>query len=178
MKDSYLPIVDESTKNVFMDYTSAVNLSPIDYFAVGIQDILTRKSISLMSRIEWQKIFVDNHFAENDPVRKTVLNTRRNFISLDEIDFFDNFGKEIMRQRAMMGIKTGLVLVEKVAQFNLMITLGTEYSKFDILKFIKSNHLKITFLKRDFIKIIEKDARQFLPSYVLEEFTHPCNGAI
>lgn len=178
MQKSYCPIIDKSTKDVFMDYTSAVNLPPIDYFAVGIQDILTRKSISLMSRIEWQKTFVDNHYAENDPIRKTVLNTRRNFISLDDIDFFDNFGKEIMRQRALMGIKTGLVFVEKEAQFNLMITLGSEYSKFDTFKFIQNNYTKMMFLKKDLIKIIEKDARNFLPSYVLEKFTHPCNGAI
>lgn len=79
-----------------------------------------------MSLPEWQKYFSDNQFAPHDPIRKITLNTKRNLIPFDEIDYVDNFGKEIMRQRSLMGIKNGIILMERFPKHNYMITLGTK----------------------------------------------------
>lgn len=121
-----------------------------------------------MSRQEWQKHFVLNQYAEHDPVRNVTLLTKRNIIPFNEIDFLSNYGKEIMRQRAFMDIKSGLILMERFPKFNYMITLGTGFSKFDTYDFIKRYHDKISFLKRDLIQIIQKDTNKFLTAEILK----------
>ncbi len=130
-----------------------------------------------MSRQEWQKHFVLNQYAEHDPVRQVTLHTKRNLIPFNEIDFLDNYGKEIMRQRTLMDIKSGIVLMERFAKFNYMITLGTGFSKFDAFDFIKRYHDKIWLIKRDLINLIEKDSNEFLPTEILKQVNHLSSDA-
>lgn len=180
MKNSYLPILTETTKKTFFDYIDSLDIPQIDYFAIGVQNVAIKKSISLMSRQEWQKHFVLNQYAEYDPIRRVTLHTKRNLIPFNEIDFLDNYGKEIMRQRTLMGIKSGIILMERFAKFNYMITLGTGFSKFDAYDFIKRYHDKISILKKDLIQLIEKDVNNFLPTEMLKQAVitnHPSNDA-
>lgn len=161
--NNYLPILTNTTKKTFLAYIDSLDIPQIDYFAIGIQNNLTKKSTSIMSSTEWQKHFTENQYANYDPVRKATLYTKRNFIPFCEIDFVDNFGKEIMKQRSKMNIKNGIILVERFPKFNYMITLGTGFSNFDSFDFIKRYHDKIHFIKNDFIDLIKKDAYEFLP---------------
>jgi hypothetical protein len=175
--NSYLPILTETTKKTFFDYIDSLDIPQIDYFAIGVQNTTTNGSISLMSRQEWQQHFVLNQYAEHDPIRRVTLHTKRNFIPFNEIDFFDNYGKEIMRQRTLMDIKSGIVLMERFAKFNYMITLGTGFSKFDAFDFIKRYHDKIWLIKRDLITLIEKDSNEFLPTEILKQANHLSSDA-
>jgi hypothetical protein len=93
----------------------------------------------------------------------------KRLLPFDEIDFLNNFGKEIMRQRASMEIKNGIILMERFPKFNYMITLGTGFSKFDSYEFIKNYHDTIPALKKDLIQLIEKDAHMFLPKGYLNK---------
>lgn len=170
MIKNYSPITNYSTKETFLNYIDSLDIPQIDYFAIGIQNMALKKSISLMSLQEWQKYFSDNHFADFDPVRKITLATKRNMIPFNQIDYIDNFGKEIMKQRSRMGIRNGLILMQRFPKYNYMITLGTGFSKFDAFDFIKKYHDKIQIIKNDMIKIIEKDAKIFMPTLIS---THP-----
>jgi hypothetical protein len=68
-----------------------------------------------------------------------------------------------MLQRSKIGIKHGLVLMHRTPKFNYMITLGTGFSKFEALGFLKKYLPSIQSLKFDLIKIVNKDAKMFLP---------------
>lgn len=162
MPNKYAPILSDTTRDTFFDYTDSLDIPEIDYFAIGLQKNKCKSSISLMSRPEWQKHFITNQYAAYDPIRKVALNTKRNLIPFSEIDFVDSFGAEIMRQRALMGIKNGIILMNRTPKFNYMITLATEFSKFDPFRFITTYHKELQILKIDFAKIIEKDAKNFL----------------
>ncbi|KTD08530.1 autoinducer binding domain-containing protein [Legionella jamestowniensis] len=163
LQREYLPIITRTTTKTFFEYINTVDIPQIDYFAIGIQNTLTSQSTSLMSLTEWQKHFIDNNYANYDPIRRVTLHTNRKIIPFDEVDFVDNFGKEIMRQRAKMGISNGIIFMERFKKFNYMITFGTGYSNFDSFNFIKRYHDKIFFIKNDLIKIVEKEARSFIP---------------
>lgn len=158
----YNPIITDTTDKIFLDFIDSLDIPQIDYFAIGVQDIIKKTSISLMSLKEWQKHFIENHYAEHDPIRRATLYTKRNLIPFQEIDYVDNFGKEIMRQRTLMGIKNGIILMKRFDKFNYMITLGTGFSKFDSFDFIRRYHDRIELIKHDFIQLVEKDARFFL----------------
>ena len=80
----------------------------------------------------------------------------------------DNFGKEIMNQRSRMGIKNGIILMERFSKFNYMVTLGTGFSNFDSFDFIKRYHDRINLIKNDFINLIKKDAYTFLPKPIYD----------
>lgn len=163
-KKSYTPIHSNSTNTTFLSYIDLLDIPQIDYFAIGIQNTSSKTSMSLMSLQEWQNHFIKNQFAEHDPLRKIALSTNRTLIHFDEIDFVDNFGKEIMRQRSRMGIKNGIILMQRIPGYNYMITLGTGFSKFSAYDFIKRYHDKISFIKNDSINIIEKDSKKFMGS--------------
>jgi hypothetical protein len=159
---NYLPIVTSSTKQTFFDYIGSLDIPQIDYFAIGVQNPTTKKSISLMSLPEWQKHFTDNQYADYDPIRRASLYTKRNLIPFSEIDFVDNFGQEIMRQRALAGIINGIILMERSPKCNYIITLGTGFSNFHPFDFIKKYHDKLHFIKNDLIDLVKKDAYLFL----------------
>jgi hypothetical protein len=160
--NNYLPILTNSTSKNFFSYFDALDIPQIDYFAIGIQNQKTKKSISLMSSAEWQKQFYENNYADGDPIRKATLYTKRNIISFCEIDFVDNFGKEIMHQRSKMGINKGIIFMQRQENINYMITLGTGYSCFDSFDFIKRYHDKINVIKNDFINLVQRDSLEFM----------------
>lgn len=174
---NYSPILTDATRETFFDYVNALKMPQIDYFAIGVQNKLTQQSISLMSNPEWQKLFSYNHYAENDPLRRASLYTSRNIIPLDEIDHCDNFGKEIMRQRALSGVKNGIILMRRFASYNYIITLGTSFSQFCPSDFILRHYDQVTLVKNDFIRIIEQDIFNFLNPTLFKLITRPCNGA-
>lgn len=171
MKNNYLPILTETTRKTFFDYINLLDIPQIDYFAIGIQDSVAKKSISLMSRQEWQKHFILNQYAEHDPVRLITLHTKRNIIPFDEIDYLNNYGKEIMYQRQLMEIKKGIILMERFEKYNYIITLGTGYSYFDAYDFLKRYHDRIFLVKKNLIKVVEKDVNNFLPAEILKKDT-------
>jgi hypothetical protein len=162
MQNSYEAIITESTKETFNSYIQCIDIPEIDYFAIGIQHISSKKSISLMSRSEWQDLFVKNNYAPFDPVRKAMLFSKRTIIPFSELDYCSSFGKEIMRQRTKEGIKDGIILIKKADEYNTILTLGTGYSSFDAYDFLKKHHDKIELIKNDICKIIQKDARTFI----------------
>lgn len=167
----YAPIASNHTKNLFSDYIEHIDLPEIDYFAIGIQSLVSKKSMSLMSNDEWQKKFSYNNYAEHDPLRKITLQTNRIIIPFSEIDCFDNLGAKIMKERSALGIKNGIVLMQRCTHYNYMITLGTGYTRFDNYDFLKRYSSDLTFFKRDLIKIINQDARQFLDNEFI--LNHP-----
>ncbi len=171
-RNDYSPIITDSTKKTFFHYVDSLDIPQIDYFAIGVQNLTTKESISLMSRPEWQKHFAINQYAGDDPLRKIAIQTKRNLIPFSEIDYFDNYGAEIMRQRSKMGIKDGIVLMERYPKFNYMITLGTGYSKFDAFDFIKRYHDKLSTVKSELIQLIDIDAKAFLPKYLINPSIH------
>ena len=162
MLNSYRPIATKATQKTFFDYIDCLDVPQIDYFAIGVQNRANKTSISLMSRPEWQKIFSENDFANNDPIRKASLLTSRKVISLNEIDYSDSLGKEIMRQRALYEIKNGIIFMDRFENHNYILTLGTNFSKFDAYDFLIRYHDRINRLKTDLIKIIAREAKEFL----------------
>jgi len=177
-KTDYSPIITKTTKQTFFNYINLLNIPLIDYVAIGVQNQISKKSISLMSLPEWQQHFVQNQYANYDPLRKVTLNTKRNFIPFQEIDFGDNFGKEIMGKRAMMGIKNGIILMKRFEKYSYMITLGTGFMKFEAYDFIKQHHDKVNLIQKDLIALIGKDARTFLSELFLKPSIHPSIDAI
>lgn len=175
MNENYSPILSKTTKSIFFDYIDTLDIPQIDYFAIGIQNLEKLTSTSIMSLPEWQSNFVYNQYANHDPIRKISLYTKRNIISFDEIDCVDNFGKEIMKQRALFGIKNGMILMERHEKFNYMITLGTNFSKFDSFDFIKRYHDKTHLIKNDMIKIVAKDTENFLMHKIENNLNHLCD---
>ena len=69
-----------------------------------------------------------------------------------------------MKQRALCEIKNGIVLMHRCGNHSYMVTLGTGFSGFDAYDFLRRYHDKINFIKNDLIKIIQRDAKNFLPS--------------
>ena len=153
----YTPINTESTRTTFFDYINNINVSPIDYFAVGIEDQTQKKLISLISRLEWQVYFDKNQITNNDPLIKAKRLSQRNILPFSEIDYIDSFGKEIMRQRILHGMKNGLLFIHKQQHLKYMIVLATGFSKFNHYSFLSKYYIQLTRLKNDLTKIIERD---------------------
>lgn len=162
MQKNYHPILTNRTREIFKSYIDCINIPEIDYFAIGLQNATSKKSISIMSNETWQKLFSENRYASHDPLRLCSLLTKREIITLDTLDCISTFGKEIMRQRRLNGIKNGIVFMKRIGKYSYMITLGTGFSRFDSFQFLKRYHDKISFIKNDFIKIIEEDSQAFI----------------
>jgi hypothetical protein len=157
----YIPILTESTKNTFFDYINAIKLTPIDYFAVGVENDAKKQFTSLISRPDWQEYIHKKQFADKDPLIKAKIFSRRRLVPFSEIDHIDSVGREIMKQRAAHEIKDGLMLIQKKGQLKYMVMLATGFSKFDYFTFLKKYYSKLDRLKHDLTKIIERDIHQF-----------------
>lgn len=153
----YTPISTESTRTTFFDYINNINIAPIDYFAVGIENQAQKKITSIISRLEWQNYFYANQIANNDPLIKAKRLSQRNILPFSEIDYIDSFGKEIMRQRALHGMRNGLMLIHQQQHLKYMIVLATGFSKFNHYAFLSKYYTQLTRLKKDLSKIIEID---------------------
>ena len=161
-KNEYSPILTDSTKKTFFQYIDCLDIPEIDYFAIGVQDLLNKNSISLMSNSDWQKEFTTNNYAPFDPIRKVSMKTKRNIISFSEVHYVDNFGKHIMNQRKKMGIKNGIIFMNRSKEFNYMFTLATNYSKFDYIDFLRRYVPNMHLFKDDLINIITSDFKNFI----------------
>ncbi|GAB4392680.1 MAG: hypothetical protein Tsb005_07720 [Gammaproteobacteria bacterium] len=160
---SYQKIDSHEIRQVFLDYFQALEIPIIDYLAIGVQDTIYKTSCSLMSSQEWQKIFYDQHFALYDPVRKAAFNSHTKFFAFDTLDFQDNYGKEIMRQRKLHGIENGLVFIRKTLGHNFMLTLATGYKGFAAYPFFIKYQQAINHIFDDLIQIIHSSTQQYQP---------------
>ncbi|WP_342219929.1 hypothetical protein [Rickettsiella endosymbiont of Miltochrista miniata] len=158
----YTPICRESTRSTFFDYINNISIPPIDYFAVGIEDHAQKKLISLISRLEWQIYFDKNQITKNDPLIQAKKLSQRNIIAFSEIDYIDSFGKEVMRQRSLHGMKNGLMLIHKQNHLDYMIVLATGLSKFNHYRFLAKYYTQLMRLKHDLSKIIEREVNYTL----------------
>ncbi len=143
----YSVIKEKTIQETFFDYVKSLEIKDFNYYAFGIQNTLNKSSRSLMSCAEWQKTFFENKFADHDPIRNAVFNTKRNVIFFNEVDIKDSLSKEIMQQRKKYDINNGIILVERHLGINFMFTVGTGFSKFDPSDYYvkKINLLKLIF---------------------------------
>ena len=141
--DPYQPILNTHIRTLFEDYIDSSNIPEIDYFAIGVQEVTLKKSISLMSRVEWQKTFTENHFAIHDPIRIATLNTKHTVFTFDDVDHVNSGGAAIMLERKKYGIRHGIVLMDRKASHNYMLTLATAYSKFKEKDFLVKNRANL-----------------------------------
>lgn len=154
---SYMPIITSQTKDLFFDYLKNIEFKEVNYVAIGVQDTINKKTTSLMSSAEWQKKFSENNYMHYDPLRNLILNTNRNIIFIEEINNVDSIGTEIMEQRKKFGVGKGIVIVERFKGCNYILTLGTDYQKFDSYKHLQQNYSGIKKTMQDMKSIIYND---------------------
>ncbi|TLY48667.1 MAG: hypothetical protein E6K54_01345 [Gammaproteobacteria bacterium] len=154
----YAPISTESTRSTFFDYINNINIPPIDYFAVGIENYAQKKLTSLISRLEWQIYYSKNQIINNDPLIQAIKLSQRNIIPFSEIDYVDSYGKEIMKQRTLHGMRNGVMITHKQQHLNYIIVLATGLSNFNHYKFLTKYYNQLTRLKTDLSKIIERES--------------------
>jgi len=156
-------ITTSSTIEAFHQYFDNMDDPFIDYLALGIQNLHDKTSTAIMSRQNWQDEFYKNEYAEFDPLRKTVLSTPRTIFSIDDIDYCDKRGAEIMQRRHYHDIRGGFVLVKRMFSHNIMITCATGYSKFDFGEYLAKYSANIKRLQDDLHKIIADEVGRFMP---------------
>jgi Autoinducer binding domain len=161
LNSKYQPILTESTRKNFLNYIQSLSFPEIDYFAIGLQNTLTKKSISLMSCAQWQEAFYQKNYAPHDPVRQAALYTKKNIIPFSDIEVKDKLGQEIMQHRARLGMKHGVVLMQRFGQFNYMVTLATGFSKFNPHVFLQQDPNQIQSLKKELMYLIREEAKEF-----------------
>lgn len=162
--NKYQIISNQDIRNTFEDYISSVKIPLIDYFAIGIQDVLHKESASLMSRVEWQRTFKALEFASHDPVRIASLNSQSNFFCFDEIDHIDKLGNKIMLERKRYGIRNGIVLMNRGVSYNYMLTLATDYRQLNGNEFFLEYNDSIVRVFNDLIKIVSPTLKTMLPN--------------
>lgn len=132
---TYTALDQERLRQTFLDYVEMLDIPLIDYVAIGLQNTIDRTSSSMMSRLDWQQIFKNMNLAEHDPIRKASFYTRAKIFSFDDIDYLDNQGKEVMRQRRRYDINSGFVVLDRHLGHNFMLTLATGYKNFSAHRF-------------------------------------------
>lgn len=160
--DVYKNIPDKEVIDTFHDYIDALGVKNLDYYAFGIQDTILKTSASVMSREEWQKVFIANEFAAHDPLRKAVFNTRRSVIFFQDLDTKDAISKEIMTQRKKYELGHGIILVERQLRYNLMLTICSNFSKFDAYDYYMKNAGVLTKIFDDFKLIMNPITRNYI----------------
>jgi hypothetical protein len=115
----------------------------------------------MMSRLDWQKTFRDLNLAAHDPVRKTSLNTQAQIFTFDELDYQDNAGKEVMRQRRRYDIENGIVIMKRSLGHNYMMTLATGHKHFKPYKFLIDNHPALSMAFNDLIALVSPSTKDY-----------------
>lgn len=156
------PIYNSSLRVVFEDYVASLKIPLIDYFAVGVQNTIHRGSASIMSRIEWQKRFASEGFAQHDPIRIAALDSKKDVFLFDEVDYLSSFGNEIMDQRKKYEIRNGLVIMDRRGSHNFQLTLGTGYHNFKGKDFFLKYRTDLFRIFKDFIAIIEPVSKVYI----------------
>lgn len=157
----YQALDTQKVRNVFLDYISALEIPIIDYVAIGVQDTIHKTSASMMSRLEWQKIFRELNLAEFDPVRKASFNTHAKIFAFDELDYQNNVGKEVMKQRKRYEIENGIVLMRRNLGHNFMLTLATGFKNFQPYKFFINNQTAINAIFDDLISFVSPSTKEY-----------------
>jgi hypothetical protein len=157
----YKSLDKESLRDVFLNYLDALDMPIIDYVAFGAQDTIHKTSSSIMSRLDWQKTFTEMGLASDDPVRKASFNSKASCFSLDEIDYQDNAGREVMRQRKRHNIENGIVLVKRSLGHNFMLTLATGYKNFTPYKFFIDYQKSIHRIFNDLTNLVSPCTKEY-----------------
>jgi len=155
--DIHLPEI----RALFDNYLTSIKLPDVDYFAIGIQDTIYKRSTSIMSRIEWQKAFKSMNLAEHDPIRKAAFSMPSNILFFDQIDYCDSLGKEVMQQREKYEISNGIVIMDRNLTYNYIMTLATNYSKFNGIDFYRKYYKELKKVMNDLKLIIDPEAKKY-----------------
>jgi len=161
-ENCYKPVFNHNHRQAFQDYINALGIKNLDYFAIGFQDPIHQKSFALMSNVDWQKTFKAQEFAPYDPIRKAAFGSSRRFFTFDQINCCDNLGKEIMRQRKKHGISQGLVIMDRHLGHNYMLTLATDYTRFDAFDFYMRHTESLMLILDDLKKIIQPEVKNYI----------------
>ncbi len=151
----YQPLNNDELLSIFKDYVDSLQINPIDYFAIGIQNLITKSSTSLMSNKDWQKTFCQLNLAKHDPLRLASFKTPSNTFSFEDLQPSSSEGKEVMRQRKRYGMNSGVVLTKKTAQHKLLLTMATGFKNFKAYRFIADNHVALRRVFADLTQLIE-----------------------
>ncbi|MCD8524327.1 MAG: autoinducer binding domain-containing protein [Gammaproteobacteria bacterium] len=153
-------------------YFKGLELPFMDYLAIGVQDTIHKTSASLMSSQDWRKIFRELNLADEDPVRKASFSTRVNHFSFDEVDYQNNAGREVMRQRKLNGIENGLVFMKRSLTHNFMLTMGTGFKNINTYRYLIDYHSNIQKVFNDLIELVVPATKQYqitIPSHPIDD---------
>lgn len=157
----YKALEQVNLRNVFLSYVDALEIPIIDYVAIGVQDTIYNNSTSLMSREDWQTTFKKLNLANYDPVRKAAFNIKSNLFAFDELDYQDEFGKEVMRQRKLHQIENGFVIMRKNLGYNFMLTLATGFKNFRPYRYFLENETAINKVFDDLIELVSPSTLEY-----------------
>lgn len=153
----YEKLYNKNIENAFNDYMNSINLEPIDYLAFGIQNNENFTSTSIMSNQEWQKEFCRLELYKYDPIRKCAFYSKKKVVPFDEIDCSDSSGSYVMKLRRKYKIKDGIIFIERNHRYNVLLTLGTSFSKFNASNFIDNKIPECINVLYDLKRIIIKN---------------------
>lgn len=158
---NYTALDSIDLRSYFLDYVDALDMPIMDYFAIGVQDKIHKKSTSLMSREDWQKTFKSLNLAKDDPVRKASFNTGIKIFTFDELDHENSAGKEVMRQRKLHDIENGIVMMRRSLGHNFIFTIATGYKGFKPYKFYIDNHQALNRTFDDLVSFITPNTTEY-----------------
>lgn len=145
----------------FQLYFKALGLPYMDYLAIGVQDTIHKTSTSLMSDQDWRKSFKELNLAEDDPIRKASFSTRVNYFAFDDIDYQNNAGQKVMRQRKLHGIENGLVFMRRNLTHNFMLTLGTGFKNINTYRYLIDHHQNVQRVFDDLIALVSPSTKKY-----------------
>lgn len=162
--NNYSALQETTLKANFLDYVTSLSLCEIDYFAIGVQDTINKKSISMMSRSEWQATFISSGLADYDPIRNTSFATANAYFSFASVDYRTSAGKEVMHQRKLHEITNGIVVMYKRLGHNFMLTLATNFSNFQGDRFYIEKNKEIYQVFNDLISFVAPQTKNYQPN--------------
>lgn len=129
-------ISNEVVQIDFLNCIRELELPIIDYFAIAVLNTTNKTSMSIMSNLEWQRLFKSSEdFAKHDPVRWASFSLPTNMFSFDDIDYRDSYGKKIMQQRRLYDMQNGFIVMDKHLGYRFILTMATGYKKFQFQQF-------------------------------------------
>lgn len=149
----YQAVDKKEIRNDFGRYINTLNIPVIGYIAIGIQNTTTQQSYSLKSDGQFQKIYTE--LANHDPVRRALWSGNHSFLTFDAVDYHDKMGKMVMKYREKYGINNGLICIKKDPGYRYILTLATDYTRFDGYRFLLENKEAIEHCFSDLREIID-----------------------
>lgn len=157
----YQAVDKKEIRNDFLKYINALHIPCIDYIAIGIQNIETQHSYALKSDEQFQKAYTELELAKHDPLRRALWYGQHKYISFDALDYHDSMGKTVMKYREKFGINRGVVCMQSEGGYRYVLTLATDYSRFNGYQFLMENREGIKHCFRDLREIIETVKKEF-----------------